>query len=271
MATPIWVGGTSRDWNTDANWSTAAKPANGDTAIIDGTVDIDGYDASGVNLAALIIRETYTGQFGTSSANPLKVACAGECSVLGGSAVYLNSGASNPIVNLFVKMKTPQTIFDIGGTVTYGEILRGRPISAASFTALALQGFENNALNLTQPTFNGGTIASAKFHYTDLWIMAATTFTAMRHKFGVCWNYAGTLTAANIEIGAVLKQYHTATSTTIEVEPGGFLDGSVDRRTKTITNLILHEGGNADVGNITLTNGVKKPSRLAATNYGARP
>ena len=270
MATITWVGDTSSAWGTGANWSGGAEPSNDDTVYIDGTVSIDGVDKSAVHLDALIIRETYTGQFGTSAANPVKIAVDGECSILGGSAVYINSGASNPIVNLLVSMPVPQRVVDIGGTVTYGQFLRGTVTSAASYTGFALEPIDDNPFNLPQTTLTGGTLTTADISNATLWITTATTLTTANFMDATCWNYAGTFTTVNC-VGRFtnFKHYHTATITTLNIKKGAFFDGSLDRRTKTITNVILHENSSIDKGNMTLTNDVKTPARLVASKYTA--
>lgn len=268
MSTITWQGTTSSAWGTGTNWSGGSEPSTGDTVYIDGAVSIDGVDKSAVNLAALIIRETYTGQFGTSAANPVKVACAGECSVLGGSAVYLNSGGSNPIVNLVVTMPTPDRVFDLGGTVTYGAIHRGTVTSAATFTNSSFEPLDGNPLNLPNLTFTGGTHTVGDLINVTAKVVTATTMTTSNCINSVIWNYALTCTTANL-IGkrTEFKHYNTATITTVEIKDGAFFNGSVDRRTKTVSNVILHKGGRVAAGNITLTNGVKTPARLTATEY----
>lgn len=275
MATVTWLGTSSSAWATGANWSGGSEPSNDDTVIIDGAVSIDGVDKSSVHLDYLIIRPTYTGQFGSSAANPVKIAVDNACDVQGGSAVYLNSGGSNPIVALTVKMPTPQTVFDIGGTVTKGAFHRGKIYSAATFTNLALEPMDDNPLNLPQPTLTGGTITTLDTEGVELWITTATTITTLNQIEGTVFNYAGTLTTVNV-IGrnAEFKHFNTATITTVNAKKGGYFNASVDGRAKTVTNITRTLGGvvnnNNGVGTITVTNGVKTSAGIADNIYGAR-
>lgn len=276
MATITWAGTTNNDWATGSNWSGGAEPANDDTVIIDGAVSIAGIDKSAVHLDYLFIRPTYTGQFGTSAATPVKVAVDNACVIQGGSqsgGVFLNSGGSNPIVSLTVNMPTPQHIFDIGGTVTYGLFRRGTIFTSAVFTNLTQDPLDGNSLNLPDTKFNGGSAVTWDNVGANASINAATTFTTANIISSVVWNNAGTLTTVNvIGRGAEFKHYHTATITTIECKYGGYLNASVDGRAKTITNVIRHPSARVNLNNgggtITVTNGVKSPARYTDSEYG---
>ncbi len=59
------------DWSVATNWNTGAVPVNGDDVVIDGTYTGNicwGFAQSAVTLNSLIIRKTYTGNFGLNSA-----------------------------------------------------------------------------------------------------------------------------------------------------------------------------------------------------------
>ncbi len=113
-----------------------------------------------------------------------------------------------------------------------------------------------------------GNVSIAGVDKSAVNVAAATTLTTANVIDSVLLNHAGTFTTVNV-IGrsAEFKHYHTAIITTVNVKAGGFFNGAVDRRTKTITNVILHKAGRFAAGNMTLTNGVKGPSRLTATDY----
>jgi len=67
--TLIWTGTTNGDWGTDTNFSPAQVPITGDTVIMENNaVAVTGtLDQSAVTLAALIIKQSYTGTIGTAA------------------------------------------------------------------------------------------------------------------------------------------------------------------------------------------------------------
>lgn len=278
MATITWTGTASSDWATGANWSGGAEPANDDTVIIDGTVNIDGIDKSSVHIDYLFIRPTYTGRFGTSAASPVKVAVDNAAVIQGGSpidGVFLNSGASNPIVSLTVAMPTPQHKCDIGGTVTNAWFQRGTISSSAAITNLTHEPTGNNPLNLPDTKINGGSATVFDCHNSNAAVMVAANIATLNLVNGTLWNHAGTYTTVNIIGNAEFKHYHTATITTVNCKTGGYFNAGLDARAKTVTNIILYSESAVNLDNgansITATNGVKTPARLTALSYGIPP
>jgi len=73
MATLYWLGTTSNAWGTAANWSTGSLPVDGDTVIFENNSNpCAASDQSAIELAALYIYASYTGEIGDrpSNANP---------------------------------------------------------------------------------------------------------------------------------------------------------------------------------------------------------
>ena len=269
MATYTWVGTTSGDFSVNTNFSPNGNPADGDTVIIDGAVSINaGLDQSSINLAALYIRETYTGQIGLSAGSPLKIAVSGTCDVRGVGPYFLNSGGSDPIVSLTVDMNHPQAIFDIGGTVTSALVLKGRIQTAAAFTNFAAN--NKDGPGACYVTWAGGSATTANQGCAGKTI-AATTWTTMYHYGGQLFeNRHGTPTTVHvIGKGTEFRHYNTGTVTLAESKDGAYFNATVDVRPKTITTFIRHPDSIAGFApTVTVTNGIQTPARVTDYQYG---
>ena len=88
------------NWDDTGNWTGGALPATGDTAIFDGRATASalfGLDQTGVDLAALTIRSSYTGSIGDNDADgsrsgPLIIECSGTVNVEGTGNYYIQCG-----------------------------------------------------------------------------------------------------------------------------------------------------------------------------------
>lgn len=103
MATKIWTGAVSSAWGTAGNW-TGGVPANGDNAIISGSVSITG-TVLATNLASLLITPDYSGTIGTSELQPLDVAGT-KLMIYGGEGAYLWGGFTTTVVACARKTST---------------------------------------------------------------------------------------------------------------------------------------------------------------------
>lgn len=95
MATYYWDGSAAdNDWSTAANWTAATVPVTGDTAVFDGRTTENctaGMDQTGVDLANLVIRNSYSGTIGATLV-PLIIECSGTMWIEGSGNYYIQCG-----------------------------------------------------------------------------------------------------------------------------------------------------------------------------------
>ena len=94
MAKVYWIGGSSTDWSTAANWSGAAVPVDGDDVFIENNaVNIDaGLGQNAIQLNNLTIDQSYTGLIGTTSAY-LVIGASGDVNIGQKNAAGKGSGS----------------------------------------------------------------------------------------------------------------------------------------------------------------------------------
>lgn len=269
MATRTWVGGTSGNWGTAANWLEAAVPVSNDDVVIDtGVVNIDdGLDQSAVDLDSLIIGPNYTGIVGVSGTNPLKIGC--DKMVINGGAAhhYISSGAAKTIDVLRIVSIGPTGVGEmtIDGTITVlvlekglvtavdGDIATAVVQSSSGVNADASLTLVAAALT-TLHQLNGIVIMDAAGTAT-----LATAYVAI----GPLQVYAGTLTNLYQYGGTVLWETDDGALTVANVF-GGLFDASGDSAEKTITTLNAYTGAT-----VNLDNGMQSIIVTNLNEYGA--
>lgn len=262
-STVTWVGGTSGDFNTAANWDTAAVPIAGDSIVFDrGIRNLDtNLDQSAITFANISFRKAYGGQAGNSVATPFKFGVSGKLLIEGGgSRLYLSGGT---IVTTI--MRGAGSDFNrevhLAGTLTTVIFQRGTLYLESGTTTTMivdpLQDPENPSSGCVCYAVTP-TVTTLHTYGGNVIMQSAGTITTLNCVAGLVQVDTGTLTTCNLMGPSAKVDWRTATTlTTLNVYKGIF-DASESAQSRTITNSTLYQGGTMDLynglDNITRTN-----------------
>jgi len=277
-ADKTWNGNTSADWATAANWNEAVRPCATDTVFFtSGSNPCAGYDASTTGLTALIVGANYSGNLGTSSANPLKFSATRVLLYGGGAANHLGSGTTGDWDELVLDTSGSQVytfVGENGGGFMPECVFVDGALTVDSGIATTLyvepRSGDTPELTLSTPTFTNVYILSANATMT---MSGAGTITNLYMLSGTTTITAGTVTNTR-QFGGAIVWNTTSTATSIEVFAGSF-DFSGDFRAKTVTTFHAHTASTIDlstgIDNITFTNTMEsygEPAILTAPLMG---
>lgn len=246
MATKYWLGTTSGNFGTAANWSDNAAPANSDTLYITGANPITAGLSTGLTSINLYVDQSFSSYIGTS-AGYLVIGCSTFVFAgTGTTASYIDLGSSaiNAIVNgtptgntltgtsgLYLKDSALTTLSVSSG---YVGLATGLLTETSTVTTARVAG--SNAYVVLG---SGVTLTTAQLLAGNLWVnCAATTLTV---QSGTAYtNGSGAITTVN-NYGAILYPNSSGTVTTMNLYGGttNFLTSPVAR---TVSTLNAHPG-----------------------------
>lgn len=275
----FWVGGTDGNFNEANNWKAAdlvtagRVPLDGDSVYcVTGSVDLEGYDASTINLVNFIVTAGYTGQLGADG-NPLKI----DCEVF----QYDGRGIANYIqLKTDTAVDTDTAVTTLGSssddnalhidTSTNGTIGNGSKFLGGNVTIDADADFDADAdilispLNLTQQlnvTIGAQAAARDLGDITHLGggLTIAREYSNLTQTGGIITHTAGAAGVLDI-FGGTYNGQSSGTLTTINVWNKALLDGSGSINARIWSNVTVYQGGRVNVANkhrnITLTNDI---------------
>ncbi|TXH56137.1 MAG: hypothetical protein E6Q97_07135 [Desulfurellales bacterium] len=298
MATKTWISTSSTSFNTNANWSDGAAPANNDTIIFNhlGTANCTTNLGSTLTGITAYIDMSYTGQIGSisSSGVPTYLTFDGGTIYIGRSTtqgtgtgptlcMIGNTGTTAMTINVYDSSSTgastyfPPILIDGGTNISlnhYGGNVGLCMFNASGSAEAATFATINVAVNgeagvpaqltigsgvlVTTCTSNGGTI----YDRSDVGV------TTMLINGQATVIVEGTASHSTIEAadGATINYNGNGTITTFNLR-GGTLDLSGDTRAKTITTLNAYDGStlnvdNGEAGSVTFTNPINYPDGM---------
>lgn len=243
-----------RDWDTNANWNSGAKPASNDDVVIPDTLGVDmdtGLDQSAVDLNSLFLHPGYAKRLGTSS-SPLRLA-ADLITHQGSGAFYIASskaGGSTLIDEIRIMCQDPGVLTEISaesgdeGEVAIVRALRGTTVIKGTtlFPAAGLVevGFIDDRTGDSNVTLETNSDTLSDFKQWGGNCLSQIAITTAEISSGTLFQDSKLITNLNITGGTVTYN-HTAL-TTVHVY-GGVLDlsqrYSLDM---TITDLFIYPG-----------------------------
>lgn len=259
-----------RHWDTGANWSGGAVPANGDDVFIDQGGDLlYGLDQSAVTLASLHISQAWTGRLGLARVNTDNTASYPEYRSqslsIGATSIVIGagSGAGSGRVKLNTgSVQTTLRVLDSGSALESGiaaivwkgthasnavHVVRGSldvaPFPGDTATVLGLNvGYRDNiAGDSTVLLGSGVTLTDATVVQSggQLTINSSTTGSATLSVLeGTCFIQAGGHVGLSVRGGTCLYNSMGTLGGNPAVSGSGHLDFSQDLRAKTVTNAI---------------------------------
>lgn len=276
-ATAKWVGGTSTDFATAANWDPASVPVGGDDVIIDyGSQDITtGLDQSAKDFNSVVIGPNYTGQCGNSTSDRLLFGTAKLVIMGGGATQYLGTGGTHDWVETYIRGVGPAgtgTAY-LHGTIVTLHVQKGQVSVAtgSTVTTAYLDALAGAAANVTYTT--AATTTTTIYTIAANVGITAGTITTLYVDAGTTSVTGGTVTNL-VQRGGTVEWATTTTLADAKIFKGTF-DASGDVNAKTITTIASYGVSilNLDngLGNITLTNGVKYYSGAVIWPAGMEP
>lgn len=253
------------DWSTATNWSDGSAPANGDDVIIEGvsTNICWGLDQSGVTLASLTVRRTYTGKLGLDR-RVFATSADGETSSdrpeyrphyleIGYDAAELGQhvGPGSPPGSQRIKLDNAKS----GASTTVVHDTASSP-SEAGFPAVRLLAGHANADLVVRGARAGvgiamdepgevSTVGAVSISAGALFVGAGTTITTLTQAGGTSTlQAAATVTTVTVEDG-VLTTEGDYTVTTLNANGGTVFCNHVKTSGNAITTLNL-AGGTVD-------------------------
>ena len=176
-ATDTWTGLTDSSWATPGNWSPVAVPANGDTALFNGT----GAGHTAVAISAATTINSITFDTSSAAAYTLGTTSGGILSLQSGGAVQTTSSVANiETINSPIKLLGSSTFtsgaalaantLNFGGTITNGAT--STPIT------LTLNGSNSGANTISGIISNGAGASTTSINQTaGNWVLSgANTF-----------------------------------------------------------------------------------------------
>ena len=273
MALKVWNGAVNSDWNTAGNW-VGGVPANGDDAVITGSVNIDPIVVATI-LNSLSVSADYIGTIGTDSSNILDVEGTTFNYFSSGDHCYIFGDWDDITIRSSNKLGAGLVITD---SVTHGTgdptnvYLSEGKVEFLSRPSILLIDYESSLLADAYCVLQDGC--------STLYQRAGRCF-VNNVRVSVSLNFAdgeltiGSLTAVQSfnMYGGVIKNYNTFTSlpTTINVVGGDlYIKPALLSTLTTITvledgNIYLlpdSDGMNASEPNLTLWGGTIDQARL---------
>lgn len=277
-----------------ANFDSATLPDTGDTVIIENssTSILYGLDQSSKTLAALDIRQSFTGYIGLPRTNEngyieyrdqyLKIS-ATAISIGGGEGdgsgrIKLNTGSNQTTMRISnkgsrVETGIPCVLFlgthasnaitavrgDLGICFFGGEV--------ATVAALGSAYLTSESTDATIVARSGATLTTVTVHGGDVQVESAVTTV---NQSGGSLTIGGTATVAALNIDGGTTYYQSSgTATAVAVGGGGTLDFRRDLRARTVTAITVAEGATLldPYKTVTWTNGIDlvRCSNLSAT------
>jgi hypothetical protein len=292
MATRYWVGTTSGNFGTAANWLPSGAPANSDTLIFDyrgnaGTGPNTGL-ATVLTGLTIYIDKSYTDTIGvfTDAVQTYLVidggtvhvgSQSGQGTASGSSLIMIDTGTTAATYNVYDSASTSSTTYFppilIKGTVItlnqYGGSVGIAALNAdytAAETATLVAGKVAKGNGSIDPSLylGAGVTTTALYQSAGTIYSRANLTQTTVERTGGTYRYAGTgaHTTLNNYGGTV---YSEGTGTITTLRNGGTVDFSRDPRAKTVTNCELYEGGIFDLRtgastgtpfSVTFTNGI---------------
>lgn len=253
MATVTWLGTTSTDITTGANWSGGAQPTAADDVIITGGNAVGGGTLSSAgNLASLIVRD-FTSTIGTSTSDlVVDLAASSVVSIDTSGKAYIDFNASDVDVNVYATATTTGT--------TRGLHLKGAGTNDlnvyGSASVLLLEDLDNDINTysdgakvtvdpgVTAVNYNGPGELICYGNLTSIYATGSDAY------------FYGTdaLTTLQAESGARVYYMSSGAVTNINAY-GGVITGENSNETLTVTNTDVQAGGEIIPGrNWTVTN-----------------
>jgi len=158
--------------STAANWTDSTAPVTGDTAVFDGRTTASclyDMDATGVDLAAMVIRSSYTGDIGTAgllgvNEGPLIFECSGQVLIEGTGNYYLQCG--NDVADADIA----STIINTNGG--YVELSSQKNAAAGNISAWTRTEIVQGTLLVTGDADAVATNAQSGTYIGELWVAA---------------------------------------------------------------------------------------------------
>jgi hypothetical protein len=293
LAVKWWLGTTSGNFGTAANWSDAAAPVNSDTLIFDyrGNAgnDVNAGLATVLTGLTIYVDKSFTNDIGVLNATTATYlvidggtvhigAQSGQGSSSGSSLVMINTGTTAATFNVYDSASTSSSTYYppilIKGTVlTVNQF--GGSVGIAALQAVAAGTAETATLVAGKVTKGAGSIDPSLFlgagvTTTALYQSAGTVYSrsnqtqTLVEKTGGTYRYDGTGAHTTLtNYGGVV--YAEGTGTITNLKNGGEMNFSRDPRAKTITNTEIYEGAIMDLRtgaptgtpySVTFTNGI---------------
>ena len=252
MASPIWTGAASGNWNTAGNWDTGSAPVGGDSVTFkSGSVDVTTGPSSAINLASLTVTNGYGGNWtdlvtlGTITALSMNGA---------GSRYRLSATVTTGVLDI-----NPQTVISHeGGTWTTvtcsgtGNVERsGTGVWTTSYVTSSALKVTATSANQTWTTVNNtGTIITAG---------SIGTYNSTGNDRLTTTGAAAISTAATITSGAIFNHISSGTITLLNAQAGSSFPclGCADNFTITTANIYAGSDVNERPAGITVTFGTK--------------
>ncbi len=263
MATKTWLGTTSADVTTAANWSPSGQPTAGDDVIITGSNNVDGatLSASG-NLASFVVRD-YTGAIGSATADlVVDLAAASTVTIATSGKAYIDFNASDVSVSVY---ETQASNGSTRGLELKGTSLNYIHNYGSSSTRLFSGTLDNDFINYdaggTATIESGAGAVNLRGPGTTV---AYGSLTNIYTSGTVTYYGAGAITTAQADSGGVIN-YLSGQNITNANAYGGTIDGSKSNETITVTNTDATDGGEITPGdNWTITNNPSDSYKIVA-------
>lgn len=266
MATKFWVGGDAtspNDWATAANWSPAVVPIAGDDVIIQGAVNIDGYDASAVTLNNFTVEDGYTGTIGSRTTYlDITMGAADIFTFSGRGRAYIdvNASAVDMVIHTTASQSQGQAGLYLLGTAIDDVQVRGGSVKFEGSTVTTF-----DAKNGSNVEFDSGCTVT-NLNNTGGTVVSEGTSTNVKATGGTT-TINGTAAVTSLECrGGTLFCNTTGTVTTLTVADTGSVDMRNLLTARTVTTLDINGGSiryNPNV--ITVTNAITSDGALRIT------
>lgn len=284
MATKYWISTSSTSFNTAANWSDTAAPANGDTLVFNslGTASCTTNLSTSLTTITLIVEKSYTGNIGVLSGATATYLVldggtlyaeqtTGQGGPTGSPLIMVNFGSTAAVANIYDSSSTSAS------TYYPPIILKGTSLTVNQFGgSAAIAPFPGETSTLTAAKIAKGVSPSVQ---PNLFLGAGVTTTLLTATTGTILNRAGqTQTAVTLSGDAKYTYDGTGAHTTLTTNAGsyctyagtgtittlnnsGTFDREKDTRALTITNTNLYAGcsfllNNGVASSTTRTNAV---------------
>lgn len=272
MATVTWLNADGNINNT-ANYSTGAKPSNGDSLDIpkaDQTVTTNPTGLGAINLLNSTIGVAFTGQWGSTSAPITYGTCTGTLKINAPRAGLISVAPTAwPSVQVVDCGASQSPLYFSSGTYTDLVILGGGLIivgASCTVTNLHVIGGQG-----TRPSPNVRIDAGAAV--TNLYAQAGNidTYAAITNSkiSGTArLNYLGdsAINSTTVEVYGSLARmdvYAQGTHSSVKAFAGGVFDASKDSRTKTVTAAYAHTNSTIILGShVAFTTAVMRGGRI---------
>lgn len=272
MATVTWLD-VDGNINNTANYSSGAKPSNGDTFNVPSgnkTVTTNPTGLGAINLADALIGVNFTGQWGSVSAPITFGTCTGRLRVNAPRAGLIAvTPVAWPTVEIADCGEGPSYLYIGGGTITDLVVLGGGRIvvgASATVTTIHVVGGSGTRPSPTVDIEAGATVTTLIATAGVVNNYAAITnikYSGSARVYNLGDASIGTTTVEGYGSQARMQVDAQGTHASVKTYAGAVFDASRDMRTKTVTASIANSGSQIILGShVSISTAIARGGRI---------